>query len=135
MRGLNGCGIFIVTPLLVAAGRKNMVRKLFVGNLDRTITDPQLKDIFAPYGEVLKANVVFHRQTGESRRFGFVVMATDGQAGDAMKALDGATVSNRSIRVSPARERHGPLPESNQRLRLRLPFRLVSTRARLPHED
>jgi RNA recognition motif-containing protein len=112
-----------------------MARKIFVGNLDRTITDPQLADLFAPHGEVVKATVIFDRQTGESRRFGFVEMATDEQARDAIKALDGTMVADRSLRVSPARERQAPAGESNQRLRLRLPFRLVSTRTRLPHED
>lgn len=112
-----------------------MVKTLFVGNLDRTMTDPQLEDLFAPHGEVMKATVIFDRQTGESRRFGFVEMASDEQARDAMTALDGTEVFQRSIRVSPARERQSTPPESNQRLRLRLPFRLVSTRTRHPHED
>jgi cold-inducible RNA-binding protein len=112
-----------------------MVRKLYVGNLDRTMTDPRLETLFASHGEVRKATVIFDRQTGESRRFGFVEMATDDQARDAMSALDGTVVGERSIRVSPARERQTPPPESNQRLRLRLPFRLVSSRTRHPHEE
>jgi hypothetical protein len=52
-----------------------------------------------------------------------------------MSSLDGTMVRERSIRVSPARERQTTSPESNQRLRLRLPFRLVSKRHRQPHED
>lgn len=112
-----------------------MVKKLFVGNLDRTVTDGQLEGLFSPHGDVIKATVVLDRQTGESRHFGFVEMATDGQARKAMAALDGARVSERSIRVSPARERQTLPSESNQRLRLRLPFRLVSSRTRHPNED
>ncbi len=112
-----------------------MVRKLFVGNLDRTMTDPGLEALFAPHGEVRKATVIFDRQTGESRRFGFVEMATDGQAHGAMAALDGTMVGEHSIRVSPARERQTPPADSNRRLRLRLPFRLVSSRPRHPHEE
>jgi len=104
-----------------------MGRKLFVGNLGRTVNDQQLAELFAPHGEVVSATVVINRTTGESRRFGFVVMGTDDQARTAMDALDGAPFADRHIRVSPARERTVP-PESSQRLRLRLPFRLVSSR-------
>ncbi len=111
-----------------------MVKKLFVGNLHRAIVDQQLTELFAPYGDVLRATVIVDRQTGESRRFGFVEMATDGQAREAMKALDGSSVTERTIRVSPARERQAPSQENNQRLRLRLPFRLVSSRPRSDDE-
>lgn len=112
-----------------------MVKKLFVGNLDQTVTDSRLSDLFAPHGEVINATVVLDRQTGASRHFGFVEMATDGQAREAMTALDGTMVFERSIRVSPARERHTLPPQGNQRMRLRLPFRLVSSRTRHPREE
>lgn len=112
-----------------------MVRKLFVGNLDRSVDDRQLADLFAAHGDVVQATVILDRQTGEPRGFGFVEMATDGEAHNAMTALDGTVVVDRSIRVSPARERQAQQPETNQRLRLRLPFRLVSSRPRLPHEE
>jgi RNA recognition motif-containing protein len=104
-----------------------MGRKLFVGNLDSTVNDQQLADLFAGHGEVVNATVVTNRTTGESRRFGFVIMGSDEQARRAMNALDGASFVERQIRVSPARERT-VAPESPQRLRLRLPFRLVSSR-------
>ena len=52
-----------------------MAKKLFVGNLDRSMTDQQLAELFSPHGEVRQARVIFDRQTGESRRFGFVEMA------------------------------------------------------------
>ncbi len=112
-----------------------MVKNLFVGNLDRSMDDRQLSDLFAAHGEVVKATVILDRQTGESRCFGFVEMATDGEGRKAMAALDGTTVFERSIRISAARERQTPQQESNQRLRLRLPFRLVSTRTRQPNEE
>jgi RNA recognition motif-containing protein len=107
-----------------------MVKKLFVGNLDRTVTNSQLEDLFSAHGTVVNAAVVFDRQTGESRRFGFVEMASHGQADTAIKNLDGTRMNERNIRVSPARERKTPPREGNQRLRLRLPFRLVSSRPR-----
>jgi RNA recognition motif-containing protein len=112
-----------------------MVKKLFVGNLHRSVDNRQLTDLFTPHGDVVKATVVLDRQTGESRCFGFVEMATDGQGRKAMTALDGATVLERSLRIAPARERQARQPESNQRLRLRLPFRLVTTRTRQPDEE
>lgn len=112
-----------------------MVKKLFVGNLDRAVTDSQLEDLFSAHGEVVKATVVFDRHTGESRRFGFVEMSTNGQADKAMRTLDGASVNEQSIRVSLARERQTQPQEGNQRLRLRLPFRLVSSRSRHSEKD
>lgn len=112
-----------------------MARKLFVGNLDRSIDDRGLTELFSPHGDVLQAEVIIDRQTGQSRRFGFVEMATEDQADRAMSALNGAKVVERSLRVSPARKREPASSEGNQRLRLRLPFRLVASRQRQPHEE
>jgi RNA recognition motif-containing protein len=84
---------------------------------------------------VLQAEVIIDRQTGQSRRFGFVEMATEDQADRAMAEMNGATVVQRSLRVSPARKREAAPVEGNQRLRLRLPFRLVASRQRQPHEE
>ena len=63
--------------------------KLYVGNLSFSTTDPDLKDLFAQYGNVTDVHLVTDRMTGKSRRFAFVTMssATEGKA--AIAALGG----------------------------------------------
>ncbi len=78
--------------------------KIYVGNLPWTIHDPELEELFAPYGEVQSANVVMDRETGRSRGFGFVEM--DDEAGRAAIAeLNDKEVQSRRLRISQAKER------------------------------
>lgn len=78
--------------------------KLFVASLSFQATDEDLRELFAPYGEVTDATVVMDRATGRSKGFGFVKMASADEAQAAMEALDGAMVRGRPIVVKPARE-------------------------------
>ena len=64
-----------------------MGKKLYVGNLSYSIDEGGLGDIFAPYGTVESVAIVTNRETGRSRGFAFVEMATDDQAKAAIKAL------------------------------------------------
>jgi len=92
--------------------------KLYVGNLSYKTTDDRLQTLFAEFGEVVSANVVTDRDTGRSKGFGFVEMATDQAAQAAVTALNGKMVDDREIRVDQARpqtdrdrrprERRGP---------------------------
>jgi len=79
------------------------VTNIFVGNLDITVTEQQLRDVFAAHGAVESVTIVMDRDTGEPRGIAFVEMAqaTDAQA--AIAALDGTTVNGRTMRVNEAR--------------------------------
>ncbi len=80
-----------------------MAKKLFVGNLPYSTTSESLHDAFAAIGEVESASVVTDRDSGRSKGFGFVEMASDDLAQAAIKALDGSEQDGRRITVSEAR--------------------------------
>jgi cold-inducible RNA-binding protein len=82
-----------------------MPKKLYVGNLPRSLSGPELESIFAVYGEVKSAELITDRMTGASRGFGFVQMQTQEATRDAMAALDGTDVQGSHLTVSEARER------------------------------
>jgi RNA recognition motif-containing protein len=80
-------------------------KKLYVGNLTFSTTDADLEDLFAPFGEVRSAQVVVDRQTGRSRGFGFVEMASDADAQAAIEALHDQDHGGRRLTVNEAKPR------------------------------
>ncbi|MBU2546973.1 MAG: RNA-binding protein [Proteobacteria bacterium] len=79
--------------------------KLFVGNLLYEITEPDLQEMFAPFGAVASAKLITDRYTGQSRGFGFVEM-DDREAGEAaVAAMNGKDVRGRRLTVNEARPR------------------------------
>ena len=82
-----------------------MSMKLYVGNLAFQTTSEDLQELFAQAGTVESASVVEDRETGRSRGFGFVEMATkeDGEA--AIAQFNGKEVNGRSLTVNEARPR------------------------------
>jgi RNA recognition motif-containing protein len=82
-----------------------MSSKIYVGNLPYSVTDSSLKSNFAEFGSVSSAKVMMDRDTGTSKGFGFVEMASPEVAQAAISALHGMTVDGRSIVVSLARPR------------------------------
>ena len=76
---------------------------IFVGNLDITLTEQQLRDLFAAYGAVETVTLVMDRDTGEPRRMAFVEMTQAAEAQSAIAALDGTALNGRQIRVNEAR--------------------------------
>jgi RNA recognition motif-containing protein len=85
-----------------------MSKKLFVGNLPYTTTEDALRDIFAGDGRnVSRVTIVTDRDTGRSRGFAFVEMATDEEAQAAVTALNGADFEGRSLRVDIAHDKPG----------------------------
>src|SRR3954468_15706143 len=82
-----------------------MSSKIYVGNLPYSVTDSTLESNFAEFGSVSSAKVMMDRETGRSKGFGFVEMATAEVAQAAIKALDGMSVDGRSITVNLARPR------------------------------
>jgi RNA recognition motif-containing protein len=81
--------------------------RLYVGNLPYSTTDDSLREAFAAHGEVVSASVVIDRETGRSRGFGFVEMATAEAAQAATNALNGQLLDGRPLTVNEARERAG----------------------------
>ncbi|KAF4375882.1 hypothetical protein CsatB_017725 [Cannabis sativa] len=79
--------------------------RIYVGNLPWDFDNARLHEIFSEHGKVVDARVVFDRETGRSRGFGFVTMASEAEMNDAIAALDGQSVLGRSIRVNVAEER------------------------------
>ena len=90
-----------------------MSKKLFVGSLAWATNDDSLKNFFSQVGNVESARVIFDRQTGRSKGFGFVEFSTEEEAERAMKELEGKDLDGRPIRISEAnaeekRESRGP---------------------------
>ena len=82
-----------------------MASKLFVGGLSWGTSDETLRAAFEQFGEVTDAQVISDRETGRSRGFGFVTFADAGAAKIAQDVMDGATLDERRIVVTEARER------------------------------
>lgn len=82
-----------------------MSSKIYVGNLPYSVTDSSLKSNFAEFGSVSSARVMMDRETGNSKGFGFVEMASAEVAQAAIAALNGVSVDGRSIVVTLARPR------------------------------
>ena len=84
-----------------------MATKLYVGNLSYQTTDQQLHDLFSEAGNVSSAQVVTDRYTGQARGFGFVEMATEDEAQQAIAAINGRNVDGRALVVNESRPREG----------------------------
>ena len=83
------------------------MKNIFVGNLDFHSTEEVLRGLFERYGAVNSARIMTDRDTGRSRGFAFVEMANEGEADQAIAALNGYTLDGRALNVNEAR----PKPE------------------------
>jgi RNA recognition motif-containing protein len=88
-----------------------MAKKLYVGNLSYDTTEETLHTLFAEVGEVESVTVVTDRMSGRPRGFGFVEMATDEAASEAIGRLNGHMLDGREISVAEARP---PRPRDDQ---------------------
>jgi len=82
-----------------------MGNRLYVGNLAFSTTDEALREAFAEFGEVVETKVVIERETGRSRGFAFVEMATAEAAKSAIDQMNGALLDGRALRVNEAEAR------------------------------
>jgi cold-inducible RNA-binding protein len=80
------------------------MKKIYVGNLSFNTTEDELRQLFTEHGAVESVAVITDRQTGQSRGFGFVEMAT-ADADTAINALNGTTLGDRSLNINEARPR------------------------------
>ena len=79
-----------------------MAQKLFIGGLSFSTSDERLRTVFAEVGQVESAVVVTDRDTGRSRGFGFVEMATPEEADQAIARFNGKELDGRQLKVEKA---------------------------------
>ncbi|HZE63459.1 MAG TPA: RNA-binding protein [Pyrinomonadaceae bacterium] len=82
-----------------------MGTKLYVGNLSFRTTSEELRDAFAAVGTVESASVIEDRDTGRSRGFAFVEMATPEEAAKAIEEFNGKDFGGRNLTVNEAKPR------------------------------
>jgi len=80
-----------------------MGKKLFVGNLSFGLREESLEQLFSEVGKVDSVKIVKDQRTGRSKGFGFVEMASDQEAANAISALNNRSVEGRNISVAEAR--------------------------------
>jgi RNA recognition motif-containing protein len=80
-----------------------MGKKLYVGNLPYSATDQVLVDTFSQCGTVESAKIIMDRDTGRSKGFGFVEMASDAEAAEVISKYNGADYDGRAMTVSEAK--------------------------------
>lgn len=84
---------------------------IYIGNLPYSISEDELRDLFAAHGEVTSANIIIDRDSGRSKGFGFVEMPNKAQGETAINAINETDVQGRNVRVNEAR----PRPERGRR--------------------
>ena len=79
--------------------------KIYVGNLPYEVTEEDLRQEFAAFGEVTSVSVITDKYSGRPKGFAFVEMATKSEAEAAITGLNGKTLKERTIMVNEARPR------------------------------
>jgi RNA recognition motif-containing protein len=79
---------------------------IYVGNCSFDVTEQQLRDVFAAYGEVSKVNVITDRDTGRPRGFAFVEMSDASAAQAAIRGINGTELGGRTLNVNEARPKN-----------------------------
>jgi cold-inducible RNA-binding protein len=80
-----------------------MQKKLFVGGLSYNTDVEEVRQLFMQAGEVVSANIIRDKFTNQSRGFGFVEMATEEQAAEAIKMFNGKELGGRNLVVNESR--------------------------------
>ena len=79
--------------------------KIYVGNCSFDVTEQQLRDVFAAYGEVNTVSVITDRDTGRPRGFAFVEMNDSSAAQAAIRGVNGTDLGGRTLNVNEAKPR------------------------------
>jgi RNA recognition motif-containing protein len=88
--------------------------KLYVGNLSYEVTENDLTENFGKAGTCVSAKIIRDRYTSRSKGFGFVEMASEDEAQEAIKKLDGIELNGRKILVNLARPEKEGAPGGNR---------------------
>jgi len=78
---------------------------IYVGNLSREVTEEELKQEFAAFGQVTSVTILREKYSGDSRGFGFVEMASNAEGLAAIAGLKGKMLRDRTLDASEARPR------------------------------
>ena len=78
---------------------------IYVGNLSYGMSEQELRDAFAAFGDVASVKILSDRETGRSRGFGFVEMPNQSEGEAAVSQLNGKDLDGRALRVNEARPR------------------------------
>ena len=89
-----------------------MGNKLYVGNLPYSVRDGDLEQAFSQFGQVSSAKVMMERDTGRSKGFGFVEMASEPEAQAAIQGMHGQALGGRNLVVNEARPMEPRPPRS-----------------------
>lgn len=82
-----------------------MNNKIFVGGINWKTNEDGLEKVFTDIGQIVSVKIVYDRDTGRSRGFGFVEFSNADEADNAVKKCDGMEFEGRTIKVSIAKER------------------------------
>jgi RNA recognition motif-containing protein len=80
-----------------------MAHKLFIGGLSFSTSTDRLRELFNQVEGVESVSVVTDRDTGQSRGFGFVEMATAEAAAEAVRKFNGQQLDGRTLKVEVAK--------------------------------
>jgi RNA recognition motif-containing protein len=80
--------------------------RIYVGNLSWQTDENELREAFAPHGEVVSAQIITDRETGRSRGFAFVEMANDAEGKAAIEAVNDKELGGRQLKVNEAKPRN-----------------------------
>lgn len=78
---------------------------MYIGNLSATVTEEDLRDMFAEFGTVESVHIVTDRNSRQSKGYGFVDMPDNSEADRAIKTLNGNELKGNRIKISQAEDR------------------------------
>lgn len=78
---------------------------IYIGNISRDLSEDELRDAFAEFGQVSSVNIIKDKFTGEYRGFAFVEMPVKEEAEAAISGLNGRELKGRALNVNEARPR------------------------------
>jgi len=94
-----------------------MSMKIYIGNLPYVVTEPELNDLFAPYGTIESVKIITDRFSGKSKGFAFVEMSGRTEGEQAIQELNDMEVKGRKINVSEARPKRDKRSDRGMRSR------------------
>ncbi|PKA66047.1 33 kDa ribonucleoprotein, chloroplastic [Apostasia shenzhenica] len=105
----------VMGPRIKATARRyvDSSHKIYAGNLGWTVTSEALKNAFAAFSGLLGAKVVYERDSGRSRGFGFVTFASDEECQGALESMDGKMLAGRPLRLNLASDRASSVVSSS----------------------
>ncbi len=92
-----------ISPHIFSPSLEEIMKNLYVGNMEASTTAEELKAAFATYGPVEMVNIITDKATGVARGFGFVEMTEDKDAHEAILGLNGSLLAGKAITVNEAR--------------------------------